>query len=78
MRPGYTRLLIHEKIIPPTGAMPEATAVDLCMMSLFGAKERTHADWRRLIESAGLKLNGVWPGQGIPESVLECVLEEGV
>ncbi|KAK4449954.1 O-methyltransferase [Podospora aff. communis PSN243] len=73
MRPGYSRLLVNEHVIPSMGASWEATYLDLYMMLLFGAKERTEEDWVALLEDkCGLRVVKVWnPGNGI-EGVIEC------
>ncbi|ORX92631.1 O-methyltransferase-domain-containing protein, partial [Clohesyomyces aquaticus] len=62
MKPGYSKLLINENIIPDTGADWQATALDIMMLTLFSSKERTKADWYRLLESPefGLKITGIW------------------
>ncbi|KAL2755543.1 hypothetical protein ACRALDRAFT_1076879 [Sodiomyces alcalophilus JCM 7366] len=74
MKPGYSKLLINENVIPGTGADWQATALDLVMLSLFTSKERTEADWRRLLGKAGLKIVNIWgKGEGV-ESLIECEL----
>ena len=75
MKPGYSRLLINESVIPERGAEWEATYLDLYMMSMFGARERTVREWKVLIEEgAGMKVIGVWGGgnKGGVEGVVEC------
>ena len=78
MKPGYSRLLINEQVIPDKKASWEATYLDLYMMVLFGARERTEKEWRRLLEEGvGLKVLGVYgPGGGV-EGVIECEVELG-
>lgn len=74
MKPGYSKLLINENVIPPTDANWQATGLDMMMLSLFASKERTEADWRKLLEGAGLKIVKVWGhGEGV-ESLIECEL----
>lgn len=75
MRPGYSRLLINEYVIPTTGAHWEATSLDIMMMSTVGSLERTEARWRNLIESVDrLKITQIWHvGEGV-ESLIECEL----
>ncbi|ROT36501.1 S-adenosyl-L-methionine-dependent methyltransferase [Sodiomyces alkalinus F11] len=74
MKPGYSKLLINENVIPGTDADWQATALDLVMMTLFSSKERTDADWRRLLGKAGLKIVNIWgKGEGV-ESLIECEL----
>ncbi|KAK0710297.1 S-adenosyl-L-methionine-dependent methyltransferase [Lasiosphaeria miniovina] len=73
MRPGYSRLLIIENVIPAKGARWEMTATDLIMLMFTGAKERTETDWRALLEkSAGLRVTGIWTGTNSLESLIEC------
>ncbi|KAL6718652.1 hypothetical protein ACLMJK_002886 [Lecanora helva] len=59
MRKGYSKLLLSENIIPATGCHPHHSAIDLSMMVLFGAQERTEAHWKDLLESEGLTLVAV-------------------
>ncbi|KAA8631727.1 hypothetical protein SMACR_07158 [Sordaria macrospora] len=79
MKPGYSRLLINDQVIPEKNASWEATYLDLYMMAIFGARERTEKEWRRLLEDGvGLKILDVYgPGGGV-EGVIECevALEE--
>ncbi|RMY95779.1 hypothetical protein D0864_05279 [Hortaea werneckii] len=75
MMRGYSKLLINENVIPDTGAHWEATALDMMMLTLLAAKERTATQWRHLIEEmAGLKIVKIWDvGAGV-ESLIECEL----
>lgn len=74
MKPGYSKLLINENVIPPTGADWQTTALDVMMLALFASKERTEADWRRLLEGAGLKIVKIWGHSEGVESLIECEL----
>ncbi|KAF6819265.1 hypothetical protein CPLU01_13068 [Colletotrichum plurivorum] len=77
MQPGYSKLLIFEVVIPPTGAYWEATAGDILMMTQLSAVERTEEHWYQLIEGSGLKLKIVkfWKcGQSDVENLIECEL----
>ncbi|KAK1590435.1 S-adenosyl-L-methionine-dependent methyltransferase [Colletotrichum navitas] len=52
----------------------KTTALDIMMMTLFSAKERTEEQWRNLLEPAGLKIVKIWTkGEGV-ESLIECEL----
>lgn len=77
MKPGYSKLLINENVIPDVGAWWETSALDMVMLTLFCSKERTEADWRNLLEtSAGLKIVKIWSaGKGV-ESLIEVELPE--
>lgn len=74
MKPGYSKVLINENVIPATNAYWETTSLDIIMMSDFASTERTAEDWKVLVESAGLKINKIWTaGRGV-ESLIECEL----
>ncbi|KAB5522978.1 O-methyltransferase [Coniochaeta sp. 2T2.1] len=74
MKPGYSKLLINENVIPPTLANWQTTGLDIMMLSLFASKERTEADWKPLLEGAGLRILKIWNhGEGV-ESLIECEL----
>ncbi|CAH0057914.1 unnamed protein product [Clonostachys solani] len=75
MKPGYSKLLINENVIPDTGAWWETSALDMVMLTLFCSKERTEADWYNLLENmAGLKIVKIWgAGKGV-ESLIEVEL----
>lgn len=76
MRPGYSRLLINENVIPGTGADWQATALDLMVLSLLSSRERTEVDWRKLLKGAGLRVVKIWSTdkQNGVESLIECEL----
>ncbi|KAF5007202.1 hypothetical protein FDECE_6464 [Fusarium decemcellulare] len=79
MKPGYSKLLIFECVIPKTGAYWEATAGDILMMTQLSAVERTEDHWHQLIEGIGLNLNIVkfWKcGQSDVENLIECELAQ--
>lgn len=73
MKPGYSRFLVHENVIPPIPQDYEQTTLDLIMMTNFGGKERSAAQWSELLEEkCGLRIVKIWtPVDGI-ESVIEC------
>ncbi|KAI1391437.1 S-adenosyl-L-methionine-dependent methyltransferase [Hypoxylon trugodes] len=74
MKPGYSKILINENVIPPRHAQWEATALDILMMTLLASRERTEQDWRDLLEPAGLKIVKIWTVQNGVESLIECEL----
>lgn len=75
MKPGYSRLLINENVMPSTGAYWETTALDMIMLTLFSSGERTREAWYNLLEDkVGLKVLKIWSyGTGV-ESLIECEL----
>ena len=74
MKPGYSKLLINENVIPATNAQWEATALDMMMLTLFSSRERTAEDWQDLVTGAGLKIVKIWSVASGVESIVECEL----
>jgi len=75
MKPGYSRLLINEHIIPRKGSHWEVTYMDVYMMAIFGARERTEEEWRALLEGrCGLRISRIWNAENGVEGVIECEL----
>ncbi|KAJ6135949.1 hypothetical protein N7512_001109 [Penicillium capsulatum] len=73
MKPGYSRLLINENLIPDRGAYWETTSLDLIMMEI-GSGERTERQWRTLLGNVGLRIVKIWGVQRGVESLIECEL----
>lgn len=74
MRPGYSKLLINENVIPRTGAYWETTALDMIMLTEFSSRERTLDDWQNLLGTSGLRIVKIWAGGKGVESLIECEL----
>jgi hypothetical protein len=73
MKPGYSKFLIHEHVLPPLKQDYEQTALDLIMMTNFGGKERSLAQWSELLEKrSGLKIVNIYTVVDGIESVIEC------
>ena len=74
MEKGYSKLLIHESLISSITPHARVTTSDLTMMACLSAKERTEAEWRTIVEEAGLKVVKIWrPAQSV-ESIIEVEL----
>lgn len=74
MTQGYSKILLHESILPETDAFWEVTALDLLMMGLFCARERPLAMWHEILESVGLKVVNIWTYEKGTESLIEAEL----
>lgn len=61
MRPGYSKLLLHEMIIPEQGASAFHAMLDMTMMAFNAGMERSARQWTELLERAGLEVVKVWP-----------------
>lgn len=72
MKPGYSKLLVNENVIPSTGAHWQVTGLDLMIYALMGAKERSEREWHDLLEGAGLKICKIWNAANGIESLIEC------
>jgi len=75
MKPGYSKLLLHEMIIPEQGASPFHAMLDLSMMVFNGGMERTEKMWKELLSKAGLEVVQVWlPPEEDADGIIEAVL----
>lgn len=71
MKKGYSKLLVCDIVIPPTGASIAQTVMDVNMMGLLAARERTQADWTGLLTRGGFtNLKFHQDARG-----LECIIE---
>jgi O-methyltransferase domain len=70
----HARLLLVEALMPERAVdAPEAIRMDLHMLMLLGARERTEAEYRALLADAGLALRRVVPtGSPTGLSVVEA------
>ncbi|KAI4252051.1 MAG: hypothetical protein L6R42_008130 [Xanthoria sp. 1 TBL-2021] len=73
MKPGYSKVLINDIVIPATGTSYIQAGLD-CLVLQASANERTEAVWKNVIEDAGLKLVKIWPDGRSYESVIEAEL----
>ncbi|HZS15306.1 MAG TPA: methyltransferase [Candidatus Dormibacteraeota bacterium] len=62
MRPG-ARVLLLEMMLPAGPPPPPQGLADLQALAVYGGADRTEAQWRSLLEGAGLSLLGVQPAQ---------------
>lgn len=72
--PGYSKILINEIVIAEQGADSFSTLVDIIMMMCHASKERRENEWRRLVESVGLKIVRIHSCGGAPEKLIEVEL----
>jgi hypothetical protein len=54
MKRGYSKILIGDVLLTPTRGSALQTAMDLQMMGLVLAEERTDMHWRQLIKVSSL------------------------
>jgi hypothetical protein len=70
----HSRILIADMALPDVDAPRDMALQDLNMMS-FGGMERSEAQWRDLVEGAGLVLRHIWKSEhGAKHAVIEAGL----
>ncbi|CAL5873011.1 uncharacterized protein PFLUO_LOCUS7280 [Penicillium psychrofluorescens] len=74
LKPGYSKILIHDVLIPDVNADWQDTAMDVIMMMVHAAQERTVPQWHQLVESAGLKISAIFRAEKGTEALIECEL----
>ncbi|KAL4867610.1 hypothetical protein BDV12DRAFT_209748 [Aspergillus spectabilis] len=74
LKRGYSKLLVHDHVIPETDVHPHTTSFDLNMMALLAGKERTEVEWRVLLESAGYRVVRVWRSPLAVQGIVEAEL----
>ncbi|KAK2685212.1 hypothetical protein QWA68_015509 [Fusarium oxysporum] len=72
MTKGYSKLFVYDIVLPPTGASISQTTMDVQMMSLLSASERTKSQWEELLTGAGLKIVKFWPDPQQYEMLIEA------
>lgn len=72
MKPGYSRLLLCENVIPNVGASTYQAMADVSMMYTFSASERTASKWTWLLAGAGLEIVKIWSDPSSSESIMEA------
>jgi O-methyltransferase domain len=74
MRPGYSKLLICDVVLPDTNCSEHGTGLDIGMMILHSGMERSESQWSQLLQQAGLKLVKIWrPSSADYSAIVEAV-----
>ncbi|KAI0530327.1 sterigmatocystin 8-O-methyltransferase [Xylaria digitata] len=77
MRPGYSKLYIHEMIVPETEASAYMSMLDLTMMCFNAGMERTARQWETLLRRVGLEVIKVWePPEEGAGGIVEAIVKE--
>ena len=74
MLPGYSKLLIHDVLIPPREASRRDTSVDVHMMAKLGGRERTEDMLLGLVKRLGFHVRKIWRSDCSEKSILEAEL----
>lgn len=76
MRPGYSKIILNELVPTDQRCGIIAAQVDLTMMAVVAATERSERQWRMLVDSAGLKIDKIWTDVPEAESIIELTLKD--
>lgn len=68
-------LFVLESTVPGPAIAHDAKRLDVTMMTQVGGRERTEAEYVRLLERSGWKLEATWATEEGPLDVLEAVKE---
>lgn len=74
LKKGYSKVLLYEIVVSEERPTVPATNMDLMMLAHFAVKERTETEWRRLLESVGLRVVNIYSYPGVAESLIEAEL----
>lgn len=74
LKRGYSRVLLNEIVLSEEHPTIAATSMDMMMLAHFAVRERTEADWKAILEKAGLKFVKIYNYPGVAESVIEAEL----
>ncbi|KAJ8119161.1 hypothetical protein ONZ43_g3847 [Nemania bipapillata] len=71
---GYSYLVINDFVLPDTGCGLLQSQWDLMMMVLLSSMERTETQWKTLLESAGLSIEGIYSPPGDGQGIIVATL----
>ncbi|KAI2610039.1 putative O-methyltransferase [Hypoxylon fragiforme] len=74
LRPGYSRLLINEIIVPDRNASWPVTSMDQLVFVLGAMGERTQGHWESILQRAGFKVTKIYSYEMGSESLIEAEL----
>ena len=74
MEKGYSKILLHETLIPAQDAHWESTGEDLIMMAIFATKDRSRKQWEHLLAKVGLKIVRIWNFESGSQNIIEVDL----
>ncbi|KAJ5775356.1 O-methyltransferase family 2 [Penicillium nucicola] len=73
MKPGFSKLILHESILPDKGCDLSTACISVMMMVQVAAFERSEAQWRDLLESVGLSHITFHQSPGVGEGIIEAM-----
>jgi hypothetical protein len=76
MKPGYSKLLIAEWILPAKDVALYPALLDINMMCLLNGMERTETQWEAMLNEAGLDIVKFWKADAESEGLIEAVVKK--
>ncbi|OKL59219.1 hypothetical protein UA08_05527 [Talaromyces atroroseus] len=70
----YSRVLLNEIVVSEEKPTLAVTSMDLMMLAHFAVRERTEAEWKGILEKAGLRIVNIYTYPGVAESLIEAEL----
>lgn len=74
LKPGYSTVLINELVVPDRNASWPITSMDHLMLVLGAMRERTQADWEKILQRAGYQIQQIYAYEMGSESLIEAKL----
>lgn len=74
MKPGFSKLILEEYILPDTQARSLPCMTDFAVMMFCAGLERTCQQWTELLDSVGLRVVKLWLREGDELGVIEAEL----
>lgn len=72
MKKGYSKLFVYDIVLPERGTSISQSTMDVAMMALLSASERTKEQWERLLTGAGFVIKNFWKDPQEYEGLIEC------
>lgn len=76
MRPGYSRVILGENVLPDRDCPIQKAQLDWAMMTLHCGMTRTVRQFKEICEQAGLELVRYWAPPGDGDGIVEAVVKE--
>ena len=70
LTPGYSQILINDNVCIPGASHLGVVALDVAMMSVFNARNKTKGEWEAIVQKAGLRIKSILSIPEIVESVI--------
>ena len=75
MTPGFSKIILNKVVLPDQGCGIIAAQLDMTMMAVLAATERSQRQWHEVVDSAGLKIEKFWTNLPEAESIIELTLK---